>query len=299
MKKFVKILYFFLILSFLLLFTAAPVFAAQEEDLALLQDTLEKNIEQANTLLEHFEKGDPLEEIKEGLEELIEPELSLPEEGETSSNQITASLYSQGNDLTGLQNGASGNISLLFAQLQMELAQQNKEIAINKISEVQKIQQEQNDTSACLSTARQLQNEAKAKNTAIAMPPLLESFLQSRGLSYSPTATKSYTSDQWQIIINRLEAYQEQLGSDVQRQMIYIQDYMSQYNSYLTGANSAISSANETLTALARGQSLFSQQGGILTAPFAASLAIGLLAGMGLMYLFLRRKLISQSGRQR
>ena len=54
--------------------------------------------------------------------------------------------------------------------------------------------------------------------------------------------------------ISNLESSQEELGTDIQQQMVFVQDYMGQYNSYMQGASSAISTANETLKSLARGQ---------------------------------------------
>ena len=54
-------------------------------------------------------------------------------------------------------------------------------------------------------------------------------------------------------MIASLEAAQEEVSSDVQQEMVFVQDYMGQYNSYTQGASSAISSANETLKTLARG----------------------------------------------
>ncbi len=36
--------------------------------------------------------------------------------------------------------------------------------------------------------------------------------------------------------------------------MVYLQDFISQNNSYLQGANSAISNASQVLTSVARGQ---------------------------------------------
>ncbi|WP_286035890.1 hypothetical protein, partial [Succinatimonas hippei] len=54
--------------------------------------------------------------------------------------------------------------------------------------------------------------------------------------------------------ISNLESSQEELGTDIQQQMVFVQDYIGQYNSYMQGASSAISTANETLKSLARGQ---------------------------------------------
>lgn len=50
-----------------------------------------------------------------------------------------------------------------------------------------------------------------------------------------------------------IEALQDELGSDIQQQMVLIQDHMGQYNSYTQGATSAISNYSETLKAVARG----------------------------------------------
>jgi hypothetical protein len=36
--------------------------------------------------------------------------------------------------------------------------------------------------------------------------------------------------------------------------MVFIQDFMGQYNSYLSGANSAVQSSNQTLQTLATGR---------------------------------------------
>ena len=52
----------------------------------------------------------------------------------------------------------------------------------------------------------------------------------------------------------RLESRLEELGTNTQQEMVYIQDYMGQYNSYLQGANTQIANSNQTLTSLARGQ---------------------------------------------
>ena len=62
------------------------------------------------------------------------------------------------------------------------------------------------------------------------------------------------TADDIKNWISNLESSQEELGTDIQQQMVFVQDYMGQYNSYMQGASSAISTANETLKSLARGQ---------------------------------------------
>ena len=60
------------------------------------------------------------------------------------------------------------------------------------------------------------------------------------------------TKDEWEVAITSLKAQLDQLGTDTQQKMVFVQDFMGQYNSYLQGANSAIQQANQTLAELAR-----------------------------------------------
>ena len=68
----------------------------------------------------------------------------------------------------------------------------------------------------------------------------------------------SYTPDRIPALIEKARvwdsAYRDQLGTDTQQLMVFVQDYMGQYNSYLQGANSAIQQGNQTLQALATGR---------------------------------------------
>ncbi len=58
------------------------------------------------------------------------------------------------------------------------------------------------------------------------------------------------TTERIDTIIASLESAQEEVGSDIQQQMVFIQDYMGQYNSYTQGSSSAISDANDTLKSI-------------------------------------------------
>ena len=62
----------------------------------------------------------------------------------------------------------------------------------------------------------------------------------------------SFTNAEWDVAINSLKAQLDQLGTDTQQKMVFVQDFMGQYNSYLQGANSAIQQSNQTLAELAR-----------------------------------------------
>lgn len=67
------------------------------------------------------------------------------------------------------------------------------------------------------------------------------------------TLKSNFSSDDVKEWISSLEASQEELGTDIQQQMVFVQDYMGQYNSYTQGASSAVSDSSETLKTVARG----------------------------------------------
>ena len=62
----------------------------------------------------------------------------------------------------------------------------------------------------------------------------------------------SFTKDEWNVAIQSLQAHLDTLGTNTQQLMVFVQDFMGQYNSYLQGANSAIQQSNQTLAELAR-----------------------------------------------
>lgn len=76
------------------------------------------------------------------------------------------------------------------------------------------------------------------------------SYMDTYGLTYNTGSSK----DDLDVALQSLKARQETIGTDIQTKMVYVQDFMGQYNSYTQGANSAIQSGMQTLTAVARGQ---------------------------------------------
>ena len=92
-------------------------------------------------------------------------------------------------------------------------------------------------------------------NNATFMSQEMVDYMELHGLAMDRTGNNySHSAEEWDVAITSLESRLEELGTDTQQQMIYIQDYMGQYNSFLQGANTQISNANQTLTSLAKGQ---------------------------------------------
>jgi hypothetical protein len=84
-----------------------------------------------------------------------------------------------------------------------------------------------------------------------------QEFFEERGISFDTTGGKGdyvHNADEWDYNLKSLTNYQEQIGNKTQTLMIYLQDFIGQYNSYQEGAMSAISSGTQTLRTIARGQ---------------------------------------------
>ena len=127
--------------------------------------------------------------------------------------------------------GPTTSLQLMFAKLQLELAGTAKTQAMDKMDAIATAQDEQKFVSQLLNEARQAQADGNS-GTGVGMTSI-------NGVTV--TGKDCYP---------RLE----ELGTNTQQEMVYVQDYMGQYNSYLQGANTQIANSNQTLTNLARGQ---------------------------------------------
>ena len=182
-------------------------------------------------------------------------------------SQITLNTTSS---ITATDLGPSSSLQLMFAKLQLELSETAKSQALERMESISDQQEEQKLVSSLLNEARQAQADGKAgkgvgmtsiNGTTVEgkdcypMSQDLVDYLDEHGLAYA-NADGDYIlgEEEWDLAITSLESRLEELGTDTQQQMVYIQDYMGQYNSYLQGANTQISNANQTLTSLARGQ---------------------------------------------
>ena len=151
--------------------------------------------------------------------------------------------------------GPTGSLQFMFAKLQMAQSQICKNEAESYMKQIETIQEEQAETAEMIELARKLQNEAKSKDKCTTMPPEMVEFFEKRGLSWDTTCNdKAHNADEWDYNLKSLTNYQEEIGNKTQTLMIYLQDFIGQYNSYQEGAMSAISSATQTLRSIAKGQ---------------------------------------------
>lgn len=161
--------------------------------------------------------------------------------------------------------GTCTSVNFVFAKLQMELAASAKDSALGYIKQIEGAQAEQKEVADMLQQCRKLQNQAKDSGGCTEMPADIRAYMDKNGLAYDlttggvskpteKTADSLHNKDEWDVAIQSLQAHQETIGTDIQTKMVYVQDFMGQYNSYTQGANSAIQSGMQTLTAVARGQ---------------------------------------------
>ncbi len=158
--------------------------------------------------------------------------------------------------------GPTGSVQMMFAKLQLAQSEICKNQAEYYMDQIEEIQEEQEECAKMIEMARNLQNNAKNgtgdcswdKNASV-MPQEMVDYFDEHGLSYDTDGDdRVHNSDEWDYNLKSLTNYQEQIGNKTQTLMVYLQDFIGQYNSYLQGANTQISNANQTLTNLARGQ---------------------------------------------
>lgn len=209
---------------------------------------------------------------------------------------LTGTMVNNNQQAIGAMNSIDSipteSLALIFAKMNLQLSQQARNSALDGINQIKDMQENQKEVATYIGKARSLQNEAKIQNKSTTMPEDMVTYFKAHALHYDTNGNDyTHTSQQWEVAIQSLSQYQEMLGMQMQQLMVEIQDYMGQYNAYLQGANSAIRSGNQTLQNIARGQSLFSAEGGkVDVAPIATSVIVGMIIGMLTMWTIMHKK---------
>ena len=164
--------------------------------------------------------------------------------------------------LDDIDLGPTNSIQLAFAKLQLAQAQTSKTQAESYMKQIEDIQSDQKTVAEMIQRARTLQNKAKngegdvaGDNKACYMPDDMVAYFKEKGISFDTQGNDNkHNYDEWTYNIESLTSYQESISNKTQTLMVYLQDFISQYNSYLQGANSAISTAGQVLTSIATGR---------------------------------------------
>lgn len=220
----------------------------------------------------------------------------------TLTQLFTCSVYAGNGGGSPISIGSidsSDSIQEIFAKLQKELAQQSKNQAMQSLEKIKASQEEMKKAAGYAEQARQMQSQAEKEKEpdsqltkkSAALIAELQSYMDQRNLSYPASDSGLYDDGDWAQVIGSLEQYQEKLGTEVQQDMVSVQEYMGQYNSYLNSGNTSTQTSGKELASLAKGQSLFSTEGGTINVtPVAASALAGVLIGMVLMWLIMKQR---------
>ncbi|MCR5562453.1 MAG: USH1C-binding protein 1 [Desulfovibrio sp.] len=163
---------------------------------------------------------------------------------------------------------ASGSPQLALAMLQMDLAKTNKDSALGGIKEIESQQAQKKAYADALNQARDAKASKYYTNTWGAndcIPDGLKKMAKEAGISLpsnkdcgltgpNQKADENKANAAWDKVIAQLQTKLDTVGANIQTQMVQLQDFMGQYNSYMQGANTAISQSNQVLAGLAKGQ---------------------------------------------
>ncbi len=169
----------------------------------------------------------------------------------TNAIQNTNSLHSI---MSEMELGPSNSIQFLFAKLQLAQAQLCKNKAQAYIDKIQKSQEEQKECAKMIEKARELQQKAKNEKAPTTMPQEMIDYFNKNGISYNQAGKDTlHSNEEWDYNIKSLLNLQETFGTSTQTDLVFLNDFMGQYNSYLQGAHSTIQQNNQTLTNILRG----------------------------------------------
>ncbi|MBO5659090.1 MAG: hypothetical protein J6S08_06660 [Duodenibacillus sp.] len=161
--------------------------------------------------------------------------------------------------LADMDLGPADSIQFAFAKLQLAQSMICKNNAEAFLKQIEDTQAEQTKTAEMISRARALQNACQSEDgdcpwskKASMMPADMVAFFKERNLAFDTHgADGAHNFDEWTFNIQSLTNYQESVNNSTQTKMVYLQDMISQYNSYLQGAMSAIQKATTVLERIA------------------------------------------------
>ncbi|MCF0253495.1 MAG: hypothetical protein HUK26_04085 [Duodenibacillus sp.] len=160
--------------------------------------------------------------------------------------------------LQNIDMGPCNSIQFAYAKLQLAQSMLCKNKAESKLKDIENKQAEQKAVADMISRARALKQRCENKDydqgTGTFMPEDMVQFFKDHDLAYDHLGDDDlHNKDEWAYNLQSLTNYQESISNSTQTDMVLLQDFISQYNSYLQGASAQVSQGGQTLTTLARG----------------------------------------------
>lgn len=235
------------------------------------------------------------QDVYEELDEIFDTIAGL--DGEPSAEQtaliiaqlegLDFSTAEESGGLTGSMVSQSGmSVQQLFAKLQQELAQSAKESAQSSIEQVQALQELSRTCTEYINEAKTIRSGLVEAGDAAAVPEDMLAFLQEHSL-YVPTDPGKADSESWKAIVSALESFLESTSTNCQQQMVFVQDYIGQYNSFSQSYQSSTSEVQELLNGLSGSATMLGGGGAGMT---VTALILGLVLGAAAAALVLKGK---------
>lgn len=140
-----------------------------------------------------------------------------------------------------------GSIQFRFALYQLNYANQCRQNAVNYMGQIEQIQDQAEEAAEMITKARKAEAEGQG------VPAEVVSYMNTNGLGMKG-GSGGCSSEEWSYNLASLTQYQESISSQTQTLMVYLQDFISQYNSYLQGANAAVQESASTIRAILTGR---------------------------------------------
>lgn len=175
--------------------------------------------------------------------------------------------------------GTNGNLYMIYAELQLGLYKENYDNALNQMKAIEKEHEEQKDISEHLDKFRKEEQDAEdgkkdvqmsdedidwCRRHHIPLPKKADpkskysdwdrAIAESEGMHLPPEDMKgdyNFSGDEWKLVCNGCQSLLDRTGTEIQQQMVMVQDAIGQSNAYLNGANESVQKGNQTLYNLA------------------------------------------------
>lgn len=229
-----------------------------------LTDVAQQLVEEAGNL-------DPdSEESVDKFAELLDNWNIETEEASGESNSLSGTM----NDI--LQDYSGDNIQFIFAQLQQQQAQICKDQANRYLEEIEKYQDNQRKCADLINLLRKFQELIKVKISQ-PLPEDIKNLLIEMEICSADDAVmnKDVTEQEVELLLSYALNRQEAMANETQQQMVYLQDFIGQYNSYLQQAGNQSMSAEVDQESLSGGTMIGGSVGLLFT-----GILIGACAGI-------------------
>ncbi len=178
-------------------------------------------------------------------------------------------------DLRQINSMDGASLHIMLSVLQNKLASTNRSLAMGHISDIKVNQNAAKKMAEGISALRTLMNkvegkggvsEDEAKKAMLTAQAVCKEFGINVDLgSFTKPDNATLTEimkwsanypkkENVQLALDMLKDKQEQCGTDVQQQMVLVNDYVGKYNSFTQGSTTTISKANDVLAQILQGR---------------------------------------------